>query len=97
MLNEASAKEAFDEAMVKAKVEWASYKKEPAFFVPGDTWFSWKSREQKHLSTLESNYNNTVTATDTVTRAAYGDMSNQYMLDKQRIRDAINSVTSLPG
>ncbi|KAI4956065.1 hypothetical protein J4E91_000275 [Alternaria rosae] len=97
MLNEASAKEAFDAATVKAKAEWVALKKEPDFMVPGDTWFSWKSRDQQHLNSLESNYNSAISATDSATRDAYGDMAFSYMKDKQRIRDAINGATPLPG
>jgi hypothetical protein len=97
MLNEEAAKQAFDAATVKAKAEWAEYKKDPDFFVPGDTFFTWKSKNQPRLNSLEANYRNAASATDEATRAAYGDMANQYMQDKQRIRDAINGVVPYPG
>ncbi|KAI4692137.1 uncharacterized protein J4E84_003105 [Alternaria hordeiaustralica] len=97
MLDEASAKEAFDAATVKAQTEWDNLKLKPEFMVPGDTWFTYKSREQKHLNSLESDYNSTVSAVDSATRDAYGDMSNSYMQDKQRIRNAIYGVTPMPG
>ncbi|KAI4637822.1 hypothetical protein J4E83_000640 [Alternaria metachromatica] len=97
MLNQTSAKEAFDAATEKAQAAWDKLKEKPEFMVPGDTWFTWKSREQKQLNSLESKYNSSVSAFDSATRDVFGDMANSYIQDKQRIRDAIYGVTPSPG